>query len=252
MVKGAQEEKGYRGRLCEAVGCQLSYLSQVLNGKPDFTLEQSHRLNQFLLHDREEARFFLLLVQHSRAGTHELKGFLAEQLQELRTEHFDTRTRLKKDTTQISQQDQHKYYSTWFYSAVYVMLSVPELQDPRLISSRLNLPLTLTMEVIQFLEDIGLIRKEGSRFLATERVIHLGKDSEFIRRHHVNWRSQAMLSAEKNLLGDFHYSSVFAIAKKDFDRLKEIYVSAMEDARKVIRPSPEEEVYAFTLDLFRL
>ena len=39
-------EKGIRQKIAEQIGCQPSYLSQVLNGKPDLTLDQAYKLNQ--------------------------------------------------------------------------------------------------------------------------------------------------------------------------------------------------------------
>lgn len=244
-------DRTYRTRLSEHVRCQPSYLSQVLNGKPDFTLEQAHRLCQFLAFDKVEARLFLLLVEKSRAGTVELKHFFTEQIDELKKDRFDFKRRLKK-TDDIAEEDRHKYYSAWFYSAIYVILSIPQYQDLEAIARRLNLPRELVAETVRFLEESGLIESEAGRYRVTKKRPHLERSSMFIQRHHINWRSQALASAEKNLPGDMHYSTVAALSVADFEKIKEVFVSAIARTSEIIRPSAEEEIVAVTLDLFRL
>ena len=244
-------DRTYRTRLSEHVRCQPSYLSQVLNGKPDFTLEQAHRLNHFLLHDKVECRYFILLVEKSRASTRELVQFFNEQIEEAKKARFNLKKRLK-ETEEIAEADQHKYYSAWFYSAVYVILSIPEYQSFEAIAARFNLPQELVVDTVNFLENCGLIEQKNGVYRVTKKRLHLERDSTFIQRHHINWRSQALQSAEKNLPGDMHFSTVVALSKADYEKVKEVFVQAIQNARDIIRPSPEEELMAITLDVFRL
>jgi hypothetical protein len=57
-------------------------VSQVLNGKANFSLEQSQGINKLLIHNRDESRFFLLLVEYSRAGTESLRLHFLELIEE--------------------------------------------------------------------------------------------------------------------------------------------------------------------------
>lgn len=245
-----KNQRGYKQKAAEYIGCQPSYLSQVLNGKPHLTLEQAYKLNRFFHHDTMESRYFILLIEHSRAGTKELKDFFAEQLNELKQTRFDLKKRLQ-DTEQISTEAMNKYYSTWYYCAVHMALAVPEMQDVRLIAQRFHLSENTVADVIQFLESSGLIEKKNGRYLFTKMKIHLGRDSDFIQRHHINWRSQTLQSVEKNLAHDLHFSSVFALSKSDFETVKEIFINAIEFANKVIDTSDSQEVCAIALDVFR-
>jgi uncharacterized protein (TIGR02147 family) len=247
----ASLDRGFRTRLCEHVQCQPSYLSQVLNGKPEFTLEQAHRLNQFFFHDSLETRFFLLLVERSRAGTKELKQFFSEQILEIKKTRSSLKQRLKK-TEDISKEDQDKYYSTWFYSAIYVIISIPEFQSIPYIAGRFNLPEELVREVISFLEDSGLIQKKDGIYHVTKKRLHLDRDSIFIQRHHINWRSQSLQSVEKNLSSDLHFSTVVSLSVEDYEKVKEVFIKAISSAREIIGPSKEEEIVAITLDAFKL
>lgn len=247
----SKASKGIRLKLANHIGCQPSYLSQVMNGNPHFTLEQAQLINSFFHHNKVEAKYFLLLIQHERAGTKELKKFFEEQIEEELNSKFDLKKRLP-NTEDIPDVAKHRYYSAWYYSAIHMMLSMPECQEVSFISERLHLPPQLVKEVIQFLEDTGLIRLEKNIYELTKKRIHLERDSLFIHHHHINWRSQALQSVEKNLLTDMHYSNTFTLAKKDFPKIKEIFLKAIEDARAIIRPSKDEDVYAITLDVFNV
>lgn len=251
ITQEASENRSYRSRLSEHVQCQQSYLSQVLNGRPDFTLEQAHRLNHFLHHDKTEAKYFILLVEKSRAGTKDLKQFFDEQIEEVKKARFHLKSRLK-ETEEINPEDQHKYYSAWFYSAIYVILSIPKFQSIPAIAQRFHLPEELVASAVNFLDECGLIENVKGEYRVTKKRIHLDRNSTFIQRHHINWRSQSLQSVEKNLPGDLHFSTVVALSASDYEKIKEIFVQAIANAREVIKPSPEEEIMAITLDVFKL
>lgn len=251
ILEQSQQDRTYRQKLCDKVGCQPSYLSQVLNAKPDFTLEQAHRLNQFFFHDKNEARFFILLVEKARAGTVDLREFFQDEILAMRESRLNLKKRLK-ETEEIPETIKHKYYSTWFYAAIHMALAVPGLQTASRIAEHFRLPLETVLQVIRFLEDSGLVENVGGRYHFTKKRLHLGSESDFIQAHHINWRSQSLQSVEKNLPDDLHFSTVFAISKKDFKKIKEILITSIEAAREIIKPSESEEVCAITLDFFRV
>lgn len=242
---------GVRSKLADYVGSTSSYLSQVLNSKPHLTLEQSEEVNRFFEHTELESHYFLLLVQYNKAGTHNLKNHFRKQIEFIRNEQFNFKKRLK-GIHEVSKDHQHEYYSTWFYSAIHVMLSIPEFSDSKKIATHLNLPLSIVNKVIEFLKVAGLVEEEKGKFKFTNRSWHLEKTSPFIQRHHINWRSQALQSVEKNLADDLHYSNVMAFAKKDSEKVKEILVKAVSDIKALIRDSPEEKVYVVAADFFGL
>jgi len=231
--------------------CQPSYLSQVLHGQPHLTLEQAHRLTEFFELSSLEAKYFILMVEFGRAGTQELGNFFRDQLNEIRETRFNFKKRLTR-TDDIPLEARHRYYSTWFYSAIHVALSIRELQDPSKLATMFHLPLSLVREVIEFLLETGLVEKSRGQYHLTNRRFHLERESEFIQRHHINWRSQALQAAERNLRGNLHYSNVIAVSEKDSEKIKEILVKSIQDTRKLIGPSKEEKVYAITLDFFQL
>jgi hypothetical protein len=106
------QARGLRQKISEHIQCQPSYLSQVLNGNPDLTLEQAQRLNGFLHHTSIESRYFILLVQLARAGTQDLKELFLDQIKEIQKSRFDLKKRLKT-TEDIPESAQNRYYSAW-------------------------------------------------------------------------------------------------------------------------------------------
>lgn len=247
-----EKQKGYKQKMASHVGCQPSYLSQVLHGKPHLTLEQAQRLSHYFAHTQNEMKFFILMVEKGRAGTRELQKYFLDQMKEMQEARFHLKNRLA-ETGDVPLHEQNIYYSTWYYSAIHVLLSIPEFQTPQSIAAKLHLPIHLVADVIGFLEKNGLIiPKENGHYEFSNKRLHLSRESAFIQRHHINWRSQALQSVEKNLPQDLHFSTVIAIAKNDFEKIKEIMVQSIENCRTVIKPSPEEELYAITMDAFEL
>lgn len=251
IQKESKAQRGHQRKLAEVIRLSPSYLSQVLHGKPQLTLEQALLINNFYLHDKVEAKFFILLVEKSRAGSRELENYFNEQMLELLHQRFNLKQRLK-DTKDVPLEMQHKYYSTWYYSAVHIGLAIPDLQNLDLMAERLHLSKALIVEAIKFLEECGLIEITQKGYAHLNTRFHLARNSDFIRRHHINWRIQALQSIERGLETDFHYSLVFALTKEDKVRIQEVLLEAIENSRKIIAPSPSEELCALTLDLFTL
>ncbi|OQW50998.1 MAG: hypothetical protein A4S09_10710 [Proteobacteria bacterium SG_bin7] len=251
IASEAPSIKGLRFKIAEFVQCQPSYLSQVINGKPNFTLEQTHLANQFFHHDKDQSKYFILLVEMARAGTRDLREFFSEEIKAMQHARFSLKKRIAT-LEEIPEGDQHKYYSAWFYSAIHVILSIKEFQSSAKIAQHFNLPLELVIDAINFLESIGLIENKNGVLELTKRQIYLQEKSIFIQRHHINWRSQALQSVEKNLKENFHFSNVLAISKADFLKIRDILTTALEEANKIIGPSKEEAIYAMNLDFFSL
>ncbi len=251
IINAPNKGRGLKLKLAKFLGCQTAYISQVLNQSVNFSLEQAIKVNQFWSHNKEESRFFLLLVQHERAGTQDLRLFLEEEMNTILQRRKNLKDRLDiKDS--LNENDQHIYYSVWYYAAIHILLSIPDFQTPARICEYLGLPLKQIQEALEFLVETGLAIQKGNRYEIGLTRIHLDKSSIQIRRHHTNWRSQAISSIDRNEPRDLHYSNVLSIARNDIPKVKEIFIKAIEEAREIIKVSPEEEVQVLTLDFFSL
>ncbi len=243
--------RGSRSQLADALKCDTAYISRVLKGGADLSLEQAESCASFLGLTSEEVHYFLLLVQEARSGTTPLKKYFRAQMDRIHQERLDLKNRLSFKKA-LGTEDQAIYYSTWIYAAVHVLVAVPQFQSKEALARALDLPLSKIAEVVEFLLRLGLVTQKGGKLGPGETSIHLGSDSPMIYRHHSNWRLQAMNSMEQGALEDLHYSSVVSLSADDVPKSRAILVRAIEEIRSVVRSSGDETALCYCIDLFSL
>jgi uncharacterized protein (TIGR02147 family) len=243
--------RGFRSALAREARCQNAYVSRVLSGDADFSLEQAESLNALLGHSKEEAGFFLLLVQEARAGTETLKAHFREQILQIQKARLVLKNRFPAGAT-LSEAHLAQYFSSWLYVAIHVLVSVPQYQTREALAEHLKLPLHRVSEIAEFLVSIGVIKFEGGRYRVGTQRIHFGSDSPYISKHHGHWRLQAMQTLDRETDRDLHYSSVVSLSQKDLVKIKELLIESIETAKKIVRDSKDETAACFSLDLFEI
>jgi uncharacterized protein (TIGR02147 family) len=241
--------RGFRVEMAEAIQCQKPFVSQVLKGEAQFSLEQAERLNKLLEHDPEQAHYFLLLVQIARAGTASLREFFQSQLDSIKEHRLTLRNRLRSDSV-ISEESKSKYYSSWIYGAIRVALTIPGLRTRKALAKTFALPEEVLQEALQFLEESGLIEKQNELYQATALNLHLGNDSSLIARHHTNWRLKALEAVSRAKPSDLHFSGVVSLSTKDVTKIRSVLVDAIERSKEIVKDSPEETLYVICADFF--
>ncbi len=248
---GNRARTGARKKAAGWIGCHTAYLSLVLKGDANLSLEQAYRLNEFLGHDLEEKEFFLLLVQFERAGSKDLENYFLQKIQLQLSNRLTIRGRLQSEEG-ISTVDQAIYYSKWYYSCIHVMISIPELQTKAALSDHLNIPLSIVSEVLDFLESRGLAILSNGLYQIGSRHLHLPQDSPHIGQHHSNWRSRALVSLDLPQKNDLHYSVVVTLSEQDVLKIKEQIMDLIKSNMKIVKDSKEEQTFAFALDYFEI
>ena len=245
--------RGIRLAIAKHIGCPVSHISQVLNGKPHLSMEQAEGLNEYLGHTQDEAAFFFLLIQLSRAGTTALKKRLELQVEQILEKRIDLKVRLGVAET-LSNEAKAIFYSSWVYGAIHVMISIEKFQTKEAIAQHLGLSVKKIGEILEFLISTGLaVQKDGGKFIIGNSRIHLGNDSPLIAKFHTNWRIQAIRSMDhENFVQDLHYSSAITISKKDVQKIKERLIKCIEENNAIIKDSKEEEVHCLALDFFQI
>lgn len=243
--------RGERSRLAEAIQCHTAYVSQVLKHAAHFSLEQAAALSQHLEMDRNESEFFLLLVQHARAGTPLLKRHFAEHLQKARQKRLNLKHRLEFKKA-LSIEDQATYYSAWYYAAIHVLLSIESMQKREALARRLKLSPQKVSEVLRYLVSVGLAVQNGDRFQIGATSLHLAADSPMVAKHHANWLLRAMAALDDGKTEDLHYSSAVTLAAADLPRVRAVMVKAIEEIRAIVKDSKEDAGYCYLLHLFEV
>jgi hypothetical protein len=244
--------RGEKSKIAAFIRCHSAYVSQVFTAGAHLSLEQGSLLNEYMGHNLQESRFFLLLLQKDRAGNASLKKHFETEIQEILASRMLLRNRLANAKT-LDPKDQAQYYSSWIYGAVHMLISMPQFQTREAIAQRLGLPLAKITETLSFLGEAGLAKESGGIFTPGVASIYLPENSPLIAKHHGNWRLKALQSMETPQLLDVHYSAVATIREGDLEKLRAILVKAVEDLRGTIRESsPEDSLVCYSVDLFRL
>jgi uncharacterized protein (TIGR02147 family) len=249
--------RGEKSRLAGAIGCNSTYISHVLNGSADLSLEQAIGVSHYMGHNESESHYFYLLVSHARAGTTALKGFLRKDIEKLLSERRNLKARLKAEGN-VSEQAKTRFYSRWYYLAIVISLAVEKLRTPEALAASLGLDLNVILAALDFLNSVGIIQKEPNGFYTAGRApFHLERESPMIAKHHANWRLRALeaidSAAAEGHEDEVHYSSVISIALKDQAKIQEILIRAIEEVRSAVRSSePEEAVFSYGIDFFRV
>jgi uncharacterized protein (TIGR02147 family) len=243
------EGRGVKAKLAEAIRVQTAYVSQVFNGSAHFSLEQADEINRFLGHRRDESSYFLLLVQHARAGTPSLREHFMDQIVQLREARANPRRKGIKGG-QLSSEDQVIYYSYWEFAAVHVLISLPQFGTQEAIAQYLSIPPARVAEILDFLMAVGLARREGNQYRVGATQIHLDRESPMVARYHGNWRLRCMQMIDRSHRDNLHYSSVMTIAREDVERLKAMIREFIQTTKPVIRESKDEVAQCFLIDFF--
>jgi len=246
--------KGLKSSLATAIGCQAGYLSQVLNGDAHLSLEQATLLNTFFAHSKSEAHFFLLLLQKARAGSKNLVDYFNAQINlELdQRQSLSRRMEEKRKVRILPEEAKLTYYSSWQYSAIHIALTIPSLQEPLVLAKYLDLPMSKVNAVLDFLTKYGLAELQGRKVISGSTLLHLKNDSPHIVRHHVNWRTQALTSLDRDNPNDLHYSGVVSLSEKDVRILKEKIMEQVNANIGEIRDSKEESLHVYCVDFFKV
>jgi uncharacterized protein (TIGR02147 family) len=242
---------GARSRLATAIQVHTAYVTQVLSGKSQLSLEQADRCSAFLGHSEEEAHCFLLLVSLDRAGSSSLKNHFKRELAKLRQSHSELSQRLSFEKT-LNVEEQLRYYESWMPSAIHIALTIPELRSLDALTSRFRVSSERVLKALNTLLALGLAEKKGTLYFPLSKTLHAGRGSATLRQHHSNWRLNAVESLDRESAEELHYTSVVSLARDDVVRIRETLVRAIEDVRNVVKPSQEEDLYCYTLDLFRV
>jgi hypothetical protein len=70
--------------------------------------------------------------------------------------------------------------------------------------------------------------------------------------HHGNWRTRAILDAQKRNPESVHYTVVQSLDQKAFEEIRQKIIQLIEDANRIARPAKEERLICFTTDFFEV
>jgi uncharacterized protein (TIGR02147 family) len=250
----ALPKKGYgaRQKLAEFLGCQAPYISQVLNETSHLSFEQAEKVTRFLQLSDTEAEYFCLLVQEERAGTAELRAMVKKARNRVLESRKLLKNRVATPENSLPPEDQLKYFTSWIYSTIQVLLTIPGFREKPRIAERLGLPMEVVHEALEFLQRTGQVEVKHGEYRPLAARSFLSQESPLIAKLHQAWRLKSLTHLVSPRASDLHYSTVVSLSEEDFGKIREILVKSIAGARETIRKSKEEKLCSFCVDFYEL
>jgi uncharacterized protein (TIGR02147 family) len=245
------EGRGQRSRLAKYLGCELSFVSLVLNKRAHFALEHAYGSSQFIEMAGDELEYFLLLFQKNRAGTKALEQHFDRKMNDLKKRRRDISARVDNQKS-LALDQQVQYYSHWIYTAVHMCLLNPELTDAEKISRYLSVSQQQVKVALEFMLNCGLAVRDSKGYRSGPVKMHIPADSPLVNRHHVNWRLRALERLSNPAPDDIHYSAVLSASHETMETIRTFVLGLIEKAAPVIGAAADEAVYSFSIDLFEI
>ena len=246
--------EGNRGQLTRAadyLGCQRSYLSRVLLEEMHLTTDHAFKLSKFLNFAVEEREFFLALLESERAASMEYKSYWNQKIQEIKKRKESISERTSRQTLSIDNL-QASYFSSWIWSAVHFLTSIPEYQTIASIANRLGIQQSQVAVILESLKSQDFISHSGTKWRYKSGEFHADKASPLVVFHHQNWRQRAVLDAQDLQNKSIHYTAVQTMSTEDAERIKALMFDFIRDASRIAGPSRPEEAVVITCDLFKV
>ncbi|NDE15264.1 TIGR02147 family protein [bacterium] len=251
-IQTTEEGRGYQKQLAIAAKCQSSYLSQVLSGNANLTLEQAFGICHFWDFDKDQTDFYMALVSKERAGTPKLRDYIDAKIEAIRVKKANLSNRFDENQS-VNPEQKVEYYSNWYMPVIHTMVAIPRFRQAPAIARQLNLPVETVDYALNQLEKSGLVAKTADGWTNTARDIHLRSDSPLNYHYHNMVRMLANRRMQESTPGEsLHYSAVYSLSESDFAKIKQELLTMLENTRLTVLSSPEETAAAFTLDFFRM
>jgi len=247
-----QPKSGYGQyrKLANHLGINSVVVSQIFKGDRELSLEQAILMNEFIGLTDLEKDYFILLVQLSRAGSHELKKYISNQIENIRKTALSLKSRVRHQ--KLNDEAKSIFYSQWYFSAVRLSTSIEGINSAQNIAQLLRLDVSTIKKVLDFLIEHQLIVEEKGHFKLGPPVTHIDADSPYVIKHHTNWRLKAIQSLEKNSSESLHYSGPMALSEKLAKEIRENLVSIIQSTTQKVQMSESEKLSCLNIDWFTI
>ncbi len=145
--------------------------------------------------------------------------------------------------------------SGWEHGAIFSLMNTHDFKDEtKWIAQRLNITEQKASDSLNYLENIGLIKKdESNRYVKTNRTFATSQDveSEALKIGHLKELDLARLKQDEIAVEDREFGSLtFAINKKDLPKIKNKIRAFSIKLENQFEGENNDEVYFFTYQLF--
>lgn len=242
--------RGQASKISNSLGIHTTLFSQILNGHRDLTLEQASLFCDYDNMSEGESDLFLNMVSLSRAGNESLRKKLRHQIEEQKSSFSEVRKRIGSVSKKLTTYEQSVFYSSWKYSAIRMLASLDKVPDLNEMAQMLGLSRQRLTEMVDFMLEKGLLVEEKGRVKMGHAKTHVDAKSQWATRHHTNWRTRNLTRLEVIADHEICFTVPFSCTKEDYQKIREIFLQAIEQASKIVGSSDGEETHVLCMDLF--
>ena len=82
--------------------------------------------------------------------------------------------------------------------------------------------------------------------------VHLPRHSLFNSLNHQNWRMRAVFDAQQLSSQAIHYTAVQTVSVSDYEKIKDLLLKFVDQQRKIVTQSADEDLAVFCCDWFKI
>jgi uncharacterized protein (TIGR02147 family) len=243
------KSRGEASRMARHLGVSSTLISQVLSNQKPLTMEQGHKLLDYLGLTDLEADYFIFLLQLQRAGSVEAKKFWNKKLEAIKRQSTQVAERVRAERV-LDEQQRAVFYSSPLYSAIRLYTSLGQGKTLEDVVDRFELSRARAAEILKFLTETGLCSSADGRYLMSVQSTHLEQGSPHLTRHHSHWRIRAIHQSEDLAEQELMYTAPVSLSYKDFESLREEMVVFIKKFLTRVHDSSAEEIACFNMDFF--
>lgn len=191
------------------------------------------------------------MVEFARAGTHKLQNFFISQLEELKIQSKEIKSRVKVDKA-LDENGKATFYSNWYYTGISLLTAIEGFQSTEALADRLKLPRSTVKKVIDFLIENGINVLEDNKIKPGPRITHLEANSPLVSRHHTNWRLKGFEHLSNVQPDDLFYTGPMVLSESLQKEIRKNLIAVIEKNLKMIEGCPDEVLCCLNIDWFKI
>lgn len=246
-----EQGRGMAKRLSEYLGVSSVAVSQVLNCQRDLSQENAYKASEFLGLTTFEKKYFMLMVDFSKAGTVELKNYFEQELLLMQKESEKIKNRYR-DKNELSDEDKALFYSDKIYSAIRMGTSLDSINSLSDIANYFQLPEEKVKDILEFLLTNELCIEENKKIQRGTKSTFIPASSPYIKNHHRNWRLHSIERASILEEDELMYTAPMSLSHKDFKKIRGILLRTIQEAVEILGPSEDETLACLNIDFIKI
>jgi len=250
--RNKRRPRGVIKLLAAQLSCHSTFISQVMNDRIDFSLEQGIEVCRHFKFNYVEQEYFLTLLARDRSGTVVLRNYHQQRINELLEKRRDLKPKAPVKEITIDGFE-GEYFSNWTYQAIHALTQIESFQTVGAMAKVLNLSSSEITSILNRLKMMNLVTTERTKWCSRVDSLHLAKDSPYIRPLRITWKTKLLADLQNKLeMEGTRYTGVITISDKDYQKVRDILVRALSDIRQTVEKSAPENAHILSIDCYKM